>query len=262
LVFGIQYRVEPIGQIVRRPQVVASKSARGGRIWFYRRSSPGGDVPTPVARSVSAACRKEIPMHSAHDQEFDHRSMAHRDRERHEPVTHQEERVGRDMSDQMTARSTLRPPRGLIVGICRSASGEGKLLEGEKTYKLHIPPNAPAELHWSITLYDTMPRSILETGVRATRFLTLRDAVANTDGSYDLYFGPTPIAGKERNFIQTTPGKGWFLLFRLYGAREAYFDGTWRPDDMVEIGTSTAMSTSMSITTNTVGGRALPLKPY
>jgi hypothetical protein len=29
----------------------------------------------------------------------------------------------------------------------------------------------------------------------------------NTDGSYDVYFGPTAPAGKEKNWIQTVPGK-------------------------------------------------------
>ena len=39
----------------------------------------------------------------------------------------------------------------------------------------------------------------------------------NPDGSYDLYFGPTAPEGKESNWVQTLPGKSWFVLFRLYG---------------------------------------------
>ncbi|WP_419605923.1 DUF1214 domain-containing protein, partial [Thiolapillus sp.] len=39
----------------------------------------------------------------------------------------------------------------------------------------------------------------------------------NSDGSVDLYFGPKPPAGKENNWIQTVPGKTWFLVLRLYG---------------------------------------------
>jgi hypothetical protein len=43
------------------------------------------------------------------------------------------------------------------------------------------------------------------------------------------------MAGKEKNFVQTVPDKGWFFLFRLYGPQEAYFDGKWKPDDLVEV---------------------------
>jgi len=37
------------------------------------------------------------------------------------------------------------------------------------------------------------------------------------DGSVDLYFGPKAPKGKEANWIQTVPGKGWFACLRLYG---------------------------------------------
>jgi hypothetical protein len=32
----------------------------------------------------------------------------------------------------------------------------------------------------------------------------------NPDSSVDVYFGPQSPAGKESNWIQTVPGKGWF----------------------------------------------------
>jgi hypothetical protein len=49
----------------------------------------------------------------------------------------------------------------------------------------------------------------------------------------DLYFGPHAAAGKESNWIQTVPYKGWFTLLRLYGAVDPWFDKTWRPGDVV-----------------------------
>jgi len=113
--------------------------------------------------------------------------------------------------------------------------GEGALFDGSKTYKLHLPPNIPAKLYWSITLYDNGTRSILENGTPAARISTFTNPVVNADGSYDLYFGPKPIPGKEKNFVQTAVDKGWFFLFRLYGPQEAYFDGKWKPDDLVEV---------------------------
>ena len=51
----------------------------------------------------------------------------------------------------------------------------------------------------------------------------------NADGSVDLYFGPTPPAGSEKNWTQTVSGKGWFTILRLYGLLESWFARTWQP---------------------------------
>jgi hypothetical protein len=47
-----------------------------------------------------------------------------------------------------------------------------------------------------------------------------------------LYFGPAAPAGKEKNWIQTVPGRGFFLILRLYGPLEPWFDKTWRPGEI------------------------------
>ena len=49
----------------------------------------------------------------------------------------------------------------------------------------------------------------------------------NKDGSVDIYFGPKAPKGKEKNWVQTVPGKTWFVLFRLYGPTEPFFDRSW-----------------------------------
>jgi hypothetical protein len=51
----------------------------------------------------------------------------------------------------------------------------------------------------------------------------------------DIYFGPQAPRGKEKNWIKTVPGKGSFPYLRFYSPTEAFFDKTWRPDDMVEM---------------------------
>ena len=58
----------------------------------------------------------------------------------------------------------------------------------------------------------------------------------NADGSYDVYFGPAAPAGKEKNWVKTVAGQGWFPYIRLYGPLEAYFDQSWKPDDFVKLG--------------------------
>ena len=109
---------------------------------------------------------------------------------------------------------------------------EGNPLDGSKTYQIHLPPDVPAKDFWSFTLYDNQTRAMLQTD---QRFPGLDNNQAglqkNSDGSYDLYFGPTAPAGKEANWIQTVPGKGWNTILRLYGPLESFFDHSWRPGD-------------------------------
>jgi len=106
-------------------------------------------------------------------------------------------------------------------------------LDGSKTYRLHLPPNIPVKTFWSLIPYDTQTRSVLQTDQRDTALSSEMGTVkANSDGSVDVYFGPKAPKGKESNWIQTVPGKGWFTILRLYGALEPWFDKTWRPGEI------------------------------
>jgi len=49
----------------------------------------------------------------------------------------------------------------------------------------------------------------------------------NSDGSFDLYFGPEAPKGKESNWVQTNPDSAWFPYFRLYSPEQAFLDQTW-----------------------------------
>ena len=55
-------------------------------------------------------------------------------------------------------------------------------------------------------MYDTLTRSILPNGTSAARVSSFMNPVANPDDSYDLYSGPTPVAGHGQNFVKTVPG--------------------------------------------------------
>jgi hypothetical protein len=116
------------------------------------------------------------------------------------------------------------------------ADKAGNALVGAKTYKLNVPAKVPANDFWSVVLYDPQTRSQLQTSQPFPgKNNKSGDLVANADGSVDLYFGPKPPAGKEKNWLQTVPGKGWFLALRLYGPTESWFDQTWRPGEIEEV---------------------------
>jgi hypothetical protein len=54
----------------------------------------------------------------------------------------------------------------------------------------------------------------------------------NADDSYNVYFGPKPPKGKESNWLETVPGKGWFTILRMYGPLKLWIDKTWRPGEI------------------------------
>jgi hypothetical protein len=109
----------------------------------------------------------------------------------------------------------------------------GQYLNGAKSYKLRLPPNIPAKEFWSVTVYDPQTRSMLQTDQQFPETSSQKqDIITNPDTSVDVYFGPEAPPGKEANWIQTIPGKGWFVTLRLYGPLEPWFDKTWRPGEI------------------------------
>ena len=109
-------------------------------------------------------------------------------------------------------------------------------MDGGKTYKLHLPPGIPAKQFWSLVLYDTQTRSMLQTDQQFPSIGSQKKGVAIIpDTSVDVYFGPTPPSGKEGKWVQTWPGKGWTVILRLYGPLQPFFDRTWRPSEIEEV---------------------------
>lgn len=54
----------------------------------------------------------------------------------------------------------------------------------------------------------------------------------NADGSIDVYCGPQAPEGRQSNWMQMVPEKGWNLILRLYGPLQPWFDKSWRPGEI------------------------------
>jgi hypothetical protein len=111
---------------------------------------------------------------------------------------------------------------------------DNNFLRGSQAYVLHLPPNIPAAIFWSVTVYDPITGSGLDNGQPFPSLNAMDKPLQNSDGSIDIYFGPkSPGAGK--NWIATVSGKGWFALLRLYGPTKAFFEQSWKPDDIKKV---------------------------
>lgn len=112
---------------------------------------------------------------------------------------------------------------------------DGRAFDGANTYRLRVPANPPAKQFWSVTVYDTSTRSVVQNEQKIADRSSRQDLVKNADGSVDIYFGPTAPNGFEKNWIPTVPGRSWFAYLRLYAPLEAYFDKSWPLPDIEKV---------------------------
>ncbi len=105
--------------------------------------------------------------------------------------------------------------------------------DGSKVYRIHIPKDVPVNDFWALTVYDSQTRSMLQTD---QQFPTVgsqdQGFKQNKDGSFDVYFAPDPPEGFEKNWLQTIPGKSWFVVLRMYGPLQPWISKTWRPSEI------------------------------
>ena len=107
--------------------------------------------------------------------------------------------------------------------------------DGSKLYKITIPANVPVADFWALTLYDTQTRSQLQTNQAYPSVGSQTKGIKrNEDGSYTVYFGPRAPNDFETNWLETIPGKSWFVVLRMYGPEPAWIDKKWRPSEIIQ----------------------------
>jgi len=103
-------------------------------------------------------------------------------------------------------------------------TADGEWLDGNKNYKLVMPPNVPVRNFWAITTYDLESASYIRNMDKSSIDNTQKELQRNRDGSVDIYFGPKAPKGKENNWLPTDPKRRFFILSRFYGPEPALYD--------------------------------------
>jgi hypothetical protein len=129
------------------------------------------------------------------------------------------------------------PPKELGAAtfyLLGSKDANAAPLQGDKTYRLRVPPNVPAKQFWAVTVYDLETAAFFRDAPRV-ELNSYQQTQKNADGSVDVFFGPTAPAGKETNWVYTAAGKQWVSIFRFYGPEKAVFEKTWLRGDLEEL---------------------------
>lgn len=114
---------------------------------------------------------------------------------------------------------------------------DGNGFDGNATYRLTVPANAPVKQYWSATVYDRETHALVRNMARASVASISAGVQKNADGSVDVFFGPKAPAGKEANWVPTDPARRFELLFRLYQPQKPLFDKTWKLPDVEKVAT-------------------------
>lgn len=131
------------------------------------------------------------------------------------------------------------------IGIKRLGAGQfyaisirdkdGDALDGGKTYRLNVPPNAPVEQYWSVTAYDRKTHALIKGMPRASRSSQISELQKNNDGSIDIFIGPRAPAGREANWLPTDPNREFELMARFYAPKKEFFEKKWILPDVEKI---------------------------
>jgi hypothetical protein len=110
---------------------------------------------------------------------------------------------------------------------------DGEWLDGSKNYKLVMPPNVPVNDFWAITTYDLETASYLRDIEPSSIDSNMKNVQKNSDGSVDIYFGPTlPKGANKENWLPTDPKRRFFLLARFYGPKPEIVNGNFVLNDI------------------------------
>ncbi len=129
---------------------------------------------------------------------------------------------------------TIPTPGKAQAYIGKFEDEDGVRLHGGDNYVIRIEGPVPAELFWSVVIYDADTRCIIDNrhgaaGGKATMGSKTPGLRQNADGSYSMLLGPgAPPTGWEANHVQTIPGRGWFPYMRAYGAKVEFFNDEYK----------------------------------
>lgn len=133
----------------------------------------------------------------------------------------------------------VRRAAGVMVGIYGLPDEEaiyeavglddrGEPLHGSRSYELRFPPEAPARLFWSVTMYRLPEQWLAANPIdRYSIGDRSQGIVRDPDGSLTIRIQTdSPGPAHEANWLPSPPGS-FYLVMRFYGPTPEALSGTW-----------------------------------
>ncbi|WP_052273975.1 DUF1254 domain-containing protein [Arthrobacter sp. L77] len=147
----------------------------------------------------------------------------------------EEGRFGNDFlrraADQSLAGIAANDPAESVY-LMNFQDEDGARLDPGHRYTLRFPPGGlpPVDAFWSLTAYTAADLNLIANPI--DRYSVGDHASGlrmDDDGGLTLYLQPDPpAAGREPNWLPTSPESPWFVLLRMYRPGPAALDGSWR----------------------------------
>lgn len=103
-------------------------------------------------------------------------------------------------------------------------------LNGSNTYQLVVNKDVPAEQFWSVIAYRADTRTFVINENMKPGVTSRDELVANQDGTVTVTFSSS--CDSFENCIETTDGQDFFVYFRVYAPKQAWFDKSWQLDEI------------------------------
>lgn len=119
-----------------------------------------------------------------------------------------------------------------VVHYSFLTDSRGETLDGGKTYRFRLAANMPSCKFWSLIVYDSETELMIKTDQSwPSVHSNCKNLKINKDGSVEAWFGPKATSGGKENWIKTIPGKGWYLILRLYDCNTSH-EKHWEPGEI------------------------------
>jgi len=127
--------------------------------------------------------------------------------------------------------STVKNPGVGQAYLLSIADSDGNPLDGSNAYRLLVPRDAPVRQYWSAVAYDRATHSLMRNIERPSRSSLTSELAREDDGSVELIFAPIAPT-EDANWIPTSAGEQFEVMFRFYGPEPPFFEKSWRLPDI------------------------------
>lgn len=114
--------------------------------------------------------------------------------------------------------------------------GKGEFLTGANNYVLHFPAGQtpPADLLWSITMYDQR-RALVANRLDRYAIRSNLPLVYNQDGSLDILISHEEPGENLSNWLPAPKGE-FMLMMRIYQPKKEALNGQWQVPPVIKVG--------------------------